>query len=74
MGVQLVDPDRAAARRRDREQGWCILRTNSRSTLRLAQSLNNEGIEAWTPRGVPQSDALSRVHMGVQRSRAAHYA
>lgn len=28
---------------------WCILRTASRSTLRLAESLAEEGYEAWTP-------------------------
>jgi transcription antitermination factor NusG len=42
----------AAVRRRenDKERGWCILRTNGRRTLTLAQSLNAAGIEAWTPR------------------------
>ena len=64
MGVELLF-DRAAARRQDRENGWCILRTNGRSTLRLAQSLNDVGIEAWTPRGVHKR-RLSRVHMGVR--------
>lgn len=28
---------------------WCILRTSGRSTLRLAQSLCEDGFEAWTP-------------------------
>lgn len=28
---------------------WCILRTKGSSTLRLARSLNDSGIEAWTP-------------------------
>jgi transcription antitermination factor NusG len=63
--VELLDLDRAATRRRDRENGWCILRTNSRSTLRLAQSLNDGGIEAWTPRGVHKR-RISRIHMGFR--------
>lgn len=49
----------------NRESGWCILRTNGRRTLRLAQSLIDAGIEAWTPRAV-QKRRLSRVHMGVR--------
>lgn len=28
---------------------WCILRTSGPRTLRLSQSLNAAGIEAWTP-------------------------
>lgn len=28
---------------------WCILRTKSRDTLKLAQSLGKAGIMAWTP-------------------------
>lgn len=31
------------------EQMWCILRTSARSTLRLAEAIRKEGIEAWTP-------------------------
>lgn len=30
--------------------GWIILRCQGRSTLRLAQSLAEDGFEAWTPR------------------------
>lgn len=30
-------------------EGWCILRTSGRFTLRLAESLAADGIEAWTP-------------------------
>ena len=54
-----------STRRREIENGWCILRTTSRSTLRLAQSLNNEGIEAWTPRAI-QKRRVSRIHMGFR--------
>ena len=44
----------AAVRRREsaKERGWIILRTNGRRTLTLAQSLNDAGIEAWTPREI----------------------
>jgi hypothetical protein len=28
---------------------WCILRTTARNTLRLAETVNGAGIEAWTP-------------------------
>lgn len=31
------------------EGGWCILRTTGGRTLRLASSLRDVGIEAWTP-------------------------
>lgn len=31
------------------EQGWCILRTAGRSTLRLAESLRGEGFDVWAP-------------------------
>lgn len=55
----------AAERQNLRETGWCILRTNGRRTLRLAQSLTDAGIEAWTPRTV-QKRRLSRVHMGFR--------
>lgn len=42
----------AQVRRRDsaEERGWCILRTNSKRTIKLTESLNAAGIEAWTPR------------------------
>lgn len=30
-------------------EGWCVLRTKSRHTLRLAQSLGEDGYEVWTP-------------------------
>lgn len=29
--------------------GWCVLRTKSRHTLRLTQSLAEDGFEVWTP-------------------------
>lgn len=29
---------------------WCILRCQGRSTLRLTQTLNEDGFDAWTPR------------------------
>jgi transcription antitermination factor NusG len=31
------------------EQGWCVLRTQGRHTLRLAASLGDDGFEVWTP-------------------------
>ena len=42
----------ATAARRDRDRlsdGWCILRTASRSTLALARSLASAGFDVWTP-------------------------
>lgn len=51
--------------RPDRENGWCILRTNGRRTLRLARSLANAGIESWTPR-IMQKRKLSRTHLGFR--------
>lgn len=33
----------------DEEAGWCILRTSGGRTLRLATSLREAGIDAWTP-------------------------
>lgn len=30
-------------------ESWCILRTSSRHTLRLVESLQGAGIDAWTP-------------------------
>ncbi len=32
-----------------RGKDWCILRTSGARTLRLADSLRDDGIEAWTP-------------------------
>jgi transcription antitermination factor NusG len=34
------------------DQGWCILRSRGRFTLRLEESLNEDGFEAWTPKEV----------------------
>lgn len=48
-----------------RENGWCIVRTNGRRTLRLAQSLTEAGIDAWTPRTWTKR-RLSRIHMGFR--------
>ena len=63
------DPERVRRGMRsvgvDRDSGWCIVRTNGRRTLRLAQSLNDVGIEAWTPRTVHRR-RLSRIHMGYR--------
>lgn len=33
----------------DRQEGWIILRTAGRSTLRLAASLAEDGFDVWTP-------------------------
>jgi len=33
------------------QEGWCILRTRGASTMRLASSLRDSGISAWTPIG-----------------------
>lgn len=54
------------AARRDRARnadGWCILRTASRSTLPLAHSLASAGFEVWTP-------AEMRTRRAVRGSRA----
>jgi hypothetical protein len=31
-------------------QAWCILRTSGRSTLKLAETLTTDGLDAWSPR------------------------
>jgi len=41
--------DLEAVRDTNRASRWCILRTSGPSTGRLAASLQNAGIEAWTP-------------------------
>ncbi len=57
------------------EQGWCILRTNGRRTLRLVGSLVAAGIEAWAPREVkrvkpPRGKRLIRPGGFVEREAA----
>ena len=37
------------AKGRGATDGWCILRTRGGSTLKLASSLADSGVEAWTP-------------------------
>jgi transcription antitermination factor NusG len=39
----------AAADEKERVSEWCVLRTSGRSTMRLAQSLAEDGFETWTP-------------------------
>lgn len=43
-----------------RQLTWCVLRTSSRSTLRLAKSLTEDGFEAWTPEQVVQAKIPER--------------
>jgi hypothetical protein len=53
-----------------RGNGWCILRTGSAATLRLAATLTEAGIEAWTPRRTVKRDAPGkrrRLAMGQRR-------
>ncbi len=47
---------------------WCILRTRGVSTMRLAESLSGNGIEAWTPIGLAtkrKGRARDRVEASV---------
>lgn len=49
----------------DDASGWCILRTGEASTLRLMETLNEAGFDAWTPIGmtdkrVPRSKVTRR--------------
>lgn len=45
---------------------WCILRTNGQRTLRLAASLSEAGIEAWTPEET-QWQAKTRRKLAAER-------
>jgi len=63
------------------EGAWCILRTSGRTTLRLAESLAEDGFEVWTPietRSVriPKANVKRTVHLPIMPSyifaRAAH--
>lgn len=52
---------------------WCILRTSGRGTLRLAESLTRDGIEAWTPSALierrrPRSRAKSEKPVPIMPS------
>jgi hypothetical protein len=52
------------------DQSWCILRTSASRTLKLAKSLRDAGIEAWTPARVIKRPALGsagRYVMGQRR-------
>lgn len=62
---RIAASDLAKPRFEDRENGWCILTTNNRRTLRLAQSLSDAGIEAWSPRAV-RKRKISKMHMGFR--------
>lgn len=49
---------------------WCILRTNKRHTLKLAESLAKDGYEAWTPAEtksvrVPRANARRQVRVPI---------
>lgn len=49
---------------------WCILRTASVSTLRLAQTLADDGYEAWAPveswaRRVPRTNKIEKVAIAL---------
>lgn len=55
------------------EQGWCILRTCSRHTLTLAESLAKDGFEVWTPIEtktirVPRANAKRTVLLPIMPS------
>lgn len=47
-----------------RDQDWFILRTAGRSTLHLARTLNEDGIEAWTP---TREETIRIPRMNVRR-------
>lgn len=42
---------------------WCILRTSARHTVRLAETIAKEGVEAWTP------TVVSRPNLPKRRAR-----
>jgi transcription antitermination factor NusG len=61
--------------------GWCILRTSGRGTLRLTRQLAGAGIEAWTPakpddRRTPRTKTRRETHVPLMPSfvfaKAAH--
>jgi len=52
------------------ERDWCILRTSSVRTLKLAETLVDSGIDAWTPRRTVKRDAPGnrrRLAMGQRK-------
>jgi hypothetical protein len=53
----------SAVRRREREAGWIILRTDGRSTLRLADTLMAAGLATWTPRRTVKRVKQGRHHL-----------
>jgi len=57
----------SAARRNQRTNAkrWCILRTSSRSTISLAESLEQAGFETWTPIAVAEK-RISRARDRVE--------
>lgn len=62
-------------------EGWCVLRTKSRHTLKLAQSLGEDGFEVWTPVEtrtvrVPRMNVRRQIRLPIMPSyvfaKAAH--
>jgi transcription antitermination factor NusG len=60
---------------------WCVLRTSGKNTLRLAQSLADEGMQVWTPKEermvrVPRANVRRPVTLPIMPSyvfaRATH--
>lgn len=50
--------------------GWCILRTSGRNTLRLAETLAAQGYDAWTPKGPPEPKQPDETAKRAPRSRS----
>lgn len=53
--------------------GWCILRTRGRSTLRLAETLADDGYEVWTPVEtrkiqIPRANVKRSVRLAIMPS------
>lgn len=56
-----------------RMTAWCVLRTSSRKTLRIAEALEDRGLKAWTPREVrmiriPRANVRRRVVLPMMPS------
>jgi transcription antitermination factor NusG len=54
-------------------EGWCILRSKSRDTMRLAKSLEEDGFEVWTPLEtrsirIPRTNAKRKVRQPIMPS------
>jgi hypothetical protein len=57
----------------NRDNDWCILRTSGRHTMSLAQSLEEDGYDVWTPIEtktvrVPRANAKRKVRLPIMPS------